>query len=59
MDSRNYENMKVVDAEQSHQYNHQHFVFVTKYRNRIFQYQEVIDAVRMGIRECANGLVLK
>ncbi len=42
-----------------HQYNHQHLVFVTKYRNRIFQYQEVIDAVRRGITEMCERLEIE
>lgn len=39
-----------------HQYNHQHMTFVTHYRNKIFRYQEVIDAVRRGITEMCERL---
>ena len=49
-------NIEVAAKARGWQYNHQHFVFVTKYRNKIFTYREVIDAVRRGITEMCERL---
>ena len=53
---QNAKNIEPSAKELGHQYNHQHFVFVTKYRNKIFQYQDVINAIRRGIVEMCERL---
>ena len=56
MNSVNYANKELSAKELGHHYNHQHMVFVAHYRNKIFVYQEVIDAVRRGITEMCQRL---
>ena len=59
MDSGNYINKNMLVNDVGHQYNHQYMVFVTHYRNKIFTYQEVIDAVRRGILEMCERLYIE
>ena len=60
MDSiSNAKNIEPSAREIGHQYHHEHMVFVTHYRNKIFVYQEVIDAVRNGIIEMCKRLGLE
>lgn len=56
MNSVNYVNIEPSAKGLGHQYNHQHMVFVTHYRNKIFRYQEVIDTVRSAITEMCEKL---
>ncbi|MGI0141773.1 MAG: IS200/IS605 family transposase [Candidatus Micrarchaeales archaeon] len=52
-------NIEVSAKALGHPYNYQHLVFVTKYRNKIFTYQEVIDAIRRGILEICEKFGLQ
>jgi putative transposase len=57
MTSMNYaKNIEPSAEGLGHQYNHEHMVFVTHYRNKIFVHQDVIDAVRRGITEMCERL---
>ena len=56
IDSVTTRNIEPSAREIGHQYNHEHMVFVTHYRNKIFTYKEVIDTVRISITEMCERL---